>query len=168
VDVELRPVTEAVLARLVTAALHGATADEVTPPLTPGPAWTDERVAWLRAFHRDRRAGLDGVPAEATWAVVTSAGGADGDRVVGAVRLRRTDGGGVLEAGIWLTRDARGRGVGRTAVELVLDRARGTGASVVRAETTPGNTRALAVLRALGFAVDVRGGTARAELSLRP
>lgn len=44
---------------------------------------------WLRAFHRDRRRGLDGPSREATWAVVENAAGDGRDygRVIGAVRL---------------------------------------------------------------------------------
>src|SRR3712207_8457184 len=38
--------------------------------VTPGPDWSPARVAWLLAFHRDRRPGLDGELGEATWAVV--------------------------------------------------------------------------------------------------
>lgn len=60
----LVPVDDAVLEQLVDAAVSDAAADDVTPPLTPGPAWSAERVAWLRAFHRS---------GERTWAVVVEA-----------------------------------------------------------------------------------------------
>lgn len=76
-------VDETVLEKLVHAATTDAAADEVTPPLTPGSDWTPARVAWLRSFHRDRRAGLASSAAEATWAVVVD------ERVVGSVRLKR-------------------------------------------------------------------------------
>lgn len=168
VGVELRAVTEATLSRLVAAALQGAAADEVTPPVTPGPAWTEERVEWLRVFHRDRRPGLDGPWHEATWAVVDSdADAQDRDgQVVGGVRLRRTADPHVLETGIWLVREARGRRLGRHAVLLVLDRAREAGATVVRAETTAGNTAAVGLLRSLGAVVTVDDDVVRAELPL--
>lgn len=167
--VELRPLTEATLSRLVAAALEGAEPDEVTPPVAPGEGWTPERVGWLRAFHRDRRRGLEGPAQEATWAVVEITGeGRDAERVVGSVRLRRTGEPGVLETGIWLVRDARGRGVGRQAVRLVLDRARGAGAVTVRAETMPGNAGAVALLRSLGFRARSHGEHVRADLHLGP
>jgi RimJ/RimL family protein N-acetyltransferase len=164
---DLRPVGEATLSRLVAAALEGAEPDEVTPPVAPGGGWTPERIEWLRAFHRDRRRGLDGPAQEVTWAVVEITGGSRAaERVVGSVRLRRTGEPGVLETGIWLVRDARGRGVGRQAVRLVLDRAREAGARTVRAETTSGNAGAVALLRSLGFGAVEDGDRIRAELTL--
>ena len=138
-------VDEVVLKQLVQAAITDASADEVTPPLTPGAAWTPTRVAWLRRFHRDRRAGLSGPAGEVTWAVLADA------RVVGSVRLKCTDEQGVLETGAWVMRGARGRGVGRAAMLAVLQEAAALGARGVRAETTAGNASALGVLRRLGF-----------------
>jgi RimJ/RimL family protein N-acetyltransferase len=146
-EVELRPVDEDLLERLVQAAVTDASADEVTPPLTPGDEWTPERLEWMRAFHRECRAGLDGPAGQVTWAVVV-----DG-AVVGAVRLKRSDESGVLETGIWLTRGARGRAVGRRALAAVLERAAAAGAAAVSADTATGNVAALAVLRRLGFQV---------------
>ncbi len=166
--IALAAVTGARLPLLVAAALAGAAADEVTPPITPGPAWTEERVEWLRAFHRDRRAGLAGPRQESTWAVVEVGDvGPEGGQVVGGVRLRRTGDPRVLETGIWLVRDARGRSVGRQALQLVLERARDTGAVSVRAETTAGNAAAIGLLRSLGAVVTVDGDVARAEITLR-
>ncbi|RBY85810.1 N-acetyltransferase [Blastococcus sp. TF02A-30] len=145
------------------AALDGAAADEVTPAVTPGEGWTPERVEWLRAFHRDRRPGLDGPAAEATWAVVEVAGRA---RVVGGARLRRLAEPGVVEVGLWLARDARGRGLGAEALGLVVDRARAAGARRVVADTAPGNRGALAALRSVGFATRVDREGVRAQLPL--
>lgn len=159
--VRLRFVDDATLSLLVGAARADAAPDEVTPPLTPGNAWTPERIDWLERFHVDRRAGLDGPASEATWAV--ELGGA----VVGAVRLKRTGEPGVLETGIWLTRGARGRGAGRRALGAVLEQAAALGAHEVRADTTRGNGPALAVLRDLGFGTADAGGdrvVARREL----
>lgn len=169
VGVDLAPVTGTRLSQLVAAALEGAAPDEVTPPVTPGERWTPERIEWLRAFHRDRRAGLDGPAREATW-VVLDVGGENqgGGRVAGSVRLRRTEQPGVLETGIWLVRDARGRGIGRQALALVVDRAREAGAAAVQADTTSGNAGARSVLQALGFTTTVDGERVRAELALRP
>ncbi len=145
-EVALRPVDENLLERMVQAALADASADEVTPPLTPGGGWSPERVAWMRALHRGCRAGLDGPAGQATWAVV-----ADGS-VVGAVRLKRSDEAGVLETGIWLTRGVRGRDVGRRALVAVLELAGAAGAAVVCADTAVDNPAALSLLRRLGFA----------------
>ncbi|MDP5182908.1 GNAT family N-acetyltransferase [Blastococcus sp. BMG 814] len=157
--VDLAPVTEAALSRLIAAALHGVAADEVTPRVTPGERWSPERVEWLRAFHRERRAGLDGPAREATWVVVEAAG--DGERVVGAARLRRTDEPGVLEAGLWLVTEARGREIGRAAAELLLQRAREAGASTVRVGPTAAGLPPL--LGELGFATVTDGERIVAE-----
>ncbi|MBA3293337.1 MAG: GNAT family N-acetyltransferase [Geodermatophilaceae bacterium] len=163
-SVTLAAVDEVVLGQLVHAAISDAAADEVTPPPTAGEAWTPTRVAWLRGFHRDRRPGLGGPAREATWAVVI------GGRVVGSVRLKRTDEQGMLETGAWLTRPVRGRGVGRAAVAAVLDEAAALGASAVRADTTTTNAAALAVLERLGFSLTSAGDgrSVRALLLLEP
>jgi RimJ/RimL family protein N-acetyltransferase len=141
----LAPVDEQVLALLVTAATSDASPNEVTPPVPPGNEWVPARIEWLRSFHRDRRSGLDGPAAEASWAVV-----ADGD-VVGAIRLKRIDGSDAVEVGLWLTRSVRGRGLGRRAVAAALQEARAAWATAVRADTTAGNRGAIALLEALGF-----------------
>ena len=162
--VALITVDDVVLAQLVHVATTRADADEVTPPVTAGPAWTPERVAWLQAFHRDRRAGLDGNLDEATWAVAVDA------QVVGSVRLERTDDPSVLQTGAWLARDIRGQGVGRAAMAAVLLQAADLGAAAVRAETTAGNLAALNVLRQLGFDVtfaDERQDVASAVVGIR-
>lgn len=162
--VALVTVDDVVLAQLVHVATTRADADEVTPPVTAGPAWTPERVAWLQAFHRDRRAGLDGNLDEATWAVAVDA------QVVGSVRLERTDDPSVLQTGAWLARDIRGQGVGRAAMAAVLLQAADLGAAAVRAETTAGNLAALNVLRQLGFDVtfaDERQDVASAVVGIR-
>lgn len=144
-SIVLATVDDTVLEQLVRAATTDAAADEVTPPLTAGPSWTPARLAWLRDFHRDRRPGLAGPAGEATWAVVVD------ERILGSVRLKHTDERGVLETGIWLTRGARRRGIGRAAMAAVLREAAGLEASEVRAHTTAGNAGALVLLRRLGF-----------------
>ena len=163
-SVALVAVDDTVLAQLVHAATTDAVADEVTPPLTAGSAWTSARVAWLRDFHRVRRAGLAGPAGEATWAVVVD------EAVVGSVRLKRIEGSGVLETGIWLTRGARGRGVGRAAMVAALRQAATLGATEVWADTTVANAGALAVLRRCGFALTTadNGHDVRAQLLLGP
>jgi RimJ/RimL family protein N-acetyltransferase len=150
--VGLIAVDDVVLEQLVHAAVSDASADDVTPPLGAGAGWTPARVGWLETFHRDRRAGLGGAAAEATWAVVV------GSAVVGSVRLKSTDEPGVLETGVWLTRSSRGRGIGGAAMAAVLQEAAALGAQGVRADTTAGNTSALGVLHRLGFDVEVTDG----------
>lgn len=143
--VALVTVTDDVLEQLVQAAMSDADADEVTPNLTPGGGWTPARVAWLRSFHRDRAGGLSGPAGEATWAVLVN------DRVAGATRLKQTATHGWLEVGIWLTRNARGQGVGHRAIIAAMDEASALGAHYLTADTTAGNTRAITMLRRLGF-----------------
>jgi RimJ/RimL family protein N-acetyltransferase len=149
--VTLVAVDEAVLDELVRVATSDAAAEEVTPPLGADGGWTPARLAWLRSFHRDRRAGLDGPAQEATWAVVVEG------RVVGAVRLKRTDRRGVLETGIWLSRRVRGRGVAGAALAAVLREAAAAEATAVRADTLAGNAAAMAVLRRVGFTLSPSG-----------
>jgi len=161
--VVLAAIDRALLDDLVEVAITRASADEVTPPLTPGPEWSPVRVAWLRSFHRDRRQGLEGPAGEATWAVIV------GRHVVGSVRLKRMDEHGVLETGMWLARDARGRGIGTAALAAVLQQASGLGALAVRADTTVDNTGAVGTLRRLAFALNRGEGQAvRAVVSLAP
>lgn len=105
-------VDEAILARLVDAAITDASAHEVTAPVTTEDEWSPARISWLKDFHRSRRADLSGPAAELTWAILVE------DQIVGSVRLKRTREPGVLETGIWLTRRARGRGVGRRALTV--------------------------------------------------
>ncbi len=138
-------VDEPILDSLVNAAITGASANEVTAPVTTGDDWSPARIAWLKDFHRNRRDGLSGPAGEATWAILV------GDQVVGSVRLKRTAVPGILETGIWLTRRIRGQGVGRLALAGVLRTAATVGAQGVRADTTTGNGAALGVLRRLGF-----------------
>lgn len=161
--VTLLSVDDAVLEDLVEAATAQAAADEVTPRLTAGPEWSPARVAWLRRFHRDRRAGLDGPAGEATWAVLCQG------RLVGSVRLKRTDKHAVLEIGAWLARPARGNGVGTAALAALLTHAREAGASAVRAETTASNNAALGTLRRLRFHLTPGDGQdVLATVSLEP
>lgn len=146
-EVQLVPVDETVLSQLVEVAVSDTHPNEVTPPLPPGDEWTTERTEWLRSYHRDRRAGLAGARREATWAVV-----ADG-AVVGAVRLKDTGRAGALEAGAWLSRSARGRGLGQAALAALLRAAKEEGAAEVMAETASQNPASVGVLRRLGFEV---------------
>jgi RimJ/RimL family protein N-acetyltransferase len=146
--VELVAVDEHILEQLVEVATTDAAADEVTPPLTGGPTWTAQRIAWLREFHRSHRDGLAG---QSVWAVLV-----DG-AVAGQVRLERHDADGPGEIGLWLARSVRGRGVGIAVVHAVVDRAAAAGLRRVIAETTTGNIIARRTLERAGFTV-VAGG----------
>ena len=146
--VRLVDVDEIVLDESVRVAVTDASAEEVTPPLTAGAAWTEARITWLRDYHRDRRAGLAGPHEESTWAVTTA------DGVIGSVRLKCTEIPGTLEIGIWLARGARGQGIGTAAVVAAVQRAASLGATAVRADTTATTVGALAVLERLGFSVE--------------
>lgn len=152
-------VDEAVLVELVAVACTDADADEVTPRLGEAQGWSAERIAWLYAYHRDRRSGLDGPTGEATWAVVL-----DG-AVVGAVRLARVEEG-ALETGIWLRRNARRRGVGVEAVRQVFVLASASGATELLARTTGANSGAQALLRQNGFRISTHGGEITARRAL--
>jgi len=164
--VALVDVTDAVLERLLAVALHEADADEVTPPLGTAAGWNTERISWFRDFHRAAAAGLDGPARQKTWAIT-----ADGE-LAGSIRLLRVPAGragtfpqdgGTLETGIWLGRSFRGRGIGREALRLVKAEAAASGADLLKAETTPGNLAAQALLRSAGaeLAADARRVTAR-------
>jgi len=134
-QVALVAVDDAVLEQLVEATITDASADEVTPPLTAGPAWTPTRIAWLRDFHRDRRIG----PGR------TGLGNHVGHPCRSAGRP------GLLETGVWLTRGIRGRGVGRAAMAAALREAAAPGSTSVRAETTASNADTPTLLECLGF-----------------
>ena len=143
----LIPVDDAVLDQLVDAATMGASADEVTPPLSAANEWTAERIAWLRDYHRANREGLAGPTGEASWAVVSSG------KIIGSARLKLTDQPYVFETGIWLTRSSRGHGIGFAVMKAVLLEATAGGARTVRANTAESNVGALSVLRRLGFSL---------------
>lgn len=143
--VALTPVDEQTLTELLMVAITEATADEVTPPLTSGPDWTEERQQWFRSYHREHRNQLDGSTGEATWAVVR-----DG-QPVGSVRLKRTSSPDTLEGGIWLGRSVRGQGVGTAAIKALLAEALAAGAAMLVADTASTNVAAQTAMRRAGF-----------------
>ena len=158
----LADVDDDLLELLTTVAVEDAAADEVTPPLTPGHAWSAERIAWFAAYHRACRAGLDGPAGQQAWAVLLHRA------PVGAVRLRRTGELGILETGIWLARTARGRRVGVAAMAAVADRARADGAHTLRADTDRTNAAARALLERCGYSASAGAdGRVYATLDLR-
>ncbi len=169
--VALVDVTEQVLERLLAVALHGADADEVTPPLGTAAGWNTERIRWFRDYHHAAAAGLDGAARQKTWAIT-----ADGE-LAGSIRLLRLqprpdslapfpNGGGAVETGLWLGRDFRGRGIGREALRLVKARAAAAGADLLVAETTPGNSAAQALLRSAGAELAAGGQRVTALIRL--
>jgi RimJ/RimL family protein N-acetyltransferase len=141
--VALRPVDEKCLAELLALAIGDAVPEEVMPPVPGPPGWTEERQEAFRAWHRARRAGLEGPLGERTFAIVHEA------RVVGSARLARRECD-VLETGMWLGRSERHRGIGTAALRLLLDEAARLGASSVIADTTTDNAAALTALRRNG------------------
>jgi len=136
------------------------------PPVTGSPGWTAARLEAFRAFHRARRAGLDGPHGEVTLAVVAD------DAVVGSARLARKPhlGEASLETGMWLADTARGRGLGTKTLKALLEEAGRYGATSVVADTTSSNRAALGVLRSCGAVLEAGevDGRIRAELATIP
>jgi RimJ/RimL family protein N-acetyltransferase len=159
--VALAAVDEDVLDALLATAVADAEPDDVMAPVPGPPGWTEARRAAFAAYHRACRTGIHGPQRQATWAVV-----ADG-AVVGAARLART-GPGTLEAGVWLGRSSRGRGIGTALLPLLVAEARALGATTLVAETTAGNAGALAALRRNGAVLTAgEGDRVHAEVPLR-
>lgn len=160
-QVELLDVDEATLAALVDAAVRDAAADEVTPRFDDGiSGWSVARTAWLEAFHRDRRDGLEGRLGERTFAVSVAG------EIAGSIRLRRTSEQS-LEVGIWLRRDARGSGIGAAALAEALRKARTGGFETITAQTTANNPAAIRLLRSAGFRTSARtDGTVEGKVHL--
>lgn len=106
------------VAAVVAAAVAGALPWEVMPPdVAPEPDdWTLARERAYARFLRTRP------PDEASWLVVEGTVG--GGEVVGVARLAG-QGAANLEAGVWLIRTARGRGVGITVLADLAQRAAG-------------------------------------------
>ncbi|MFC9440023.1 GNAT family N-acetyltransferase [Nocardia sp. NPDC057030] len=153
--VRLEPLTEENLALLLAAAVADADPLEVMPPVDGKPGWNAERKQAFLDFHRGRALAV-GAPVEYTYVIVV------GDRVVGAARLQPGDAG--LEAGVWIGRSDRGRGVGTVVAEQLRVAAATIGARQVVAVTTVDNS---AARRLLGAATaTVSGDTVTATLAL--
>ncbi|WP_233223507.1 GNAT family N-acetyltransferase [Amycolatopsis sp. CA-128772] len=153
----LIPLDEAALARLLEAAVAGADPLEVMPPVEGPPGWTRVRREAFLAFHRARSLN-PATAVERTWVIDT-----DGT-AVGAARLEPH--GDAVEAGIWLSRQARGRGIGRQVTALLLAEARATGAARFVASTTADNHGARALLSGTGAALTAEGDEVAANLRL--
>ncbi|MFD6251950.1 GNAT family N-acetyltransferase [Nocardia sp. NPDC060256] len=153
--VVLEPLTADNLALLLDAAVADADPLEVMPPVDGAPGWNAERKQAFLDFHRGRALLADG-PVEYTYLIVV------GGRVVGAARLQPGAEG--LEAGVWIGRSDRGRGVGRAVAEQLRMVAAEIGARRVVAVTTVANS---AARRLLGAATStVSGETVTATLAL--
>ncbi|HEX5565621.1 MAG TPA: GNAT family N-acetyltransferase [Streptomyces sp.] len=168
----LRPLDEELLGALLTTAVAHAAPREVMPPAEDldedgaggggaggdtGPAgWTAaHREAFLR-FHRSHSPCTGSAEAphgrggETTYAVVVREAGRPGETVAGAARLAPCREPGGVEAGLWLGRPYRGRGVGTAVLAQLLDMARAGGAARLSAVTSAANTAARRLLTAAG------------------
>jgi RimJ/RimL family protein N-acetyltransferase len=157
IEVALSPLDEPALARLLDAAVAGADPLEVMPPVNGAPGWTPERRTAFLEFHRARCLN-PATAVERTWVVDV-----DGE-AAGAARLQPH--GDAVEAGIWLSRVCRGRGIGTRVTALLLAEARSTGAARFLASTTAGNRGARALLVSAGAALTTEGDEVTAELPL--
>jgi RimJ/RimL family protein N-acetyltransferase len=161
-DVRLTPVDEQTLGPLLSLAVAETDPEEVMPPVTAPAGWSDARRKAFREFYRSNFGGLDGPTRTRMYAVIC-----DGD-VVGMIRMARCDEPDTMEAGMWLGRSARGRGVGGAALLLLLVEVARAGSRCVVAETTPRNTAALSALRRCGAELRDHGSGIRAEIELPP
>ncbi|HEV7711172.1 MAG TPA: GNAT family N-acetyltransferase [Asanoa sp.] len=157
---KLTPLDDALTERLLTVAVADSTPEEVMPPVEGPPGWTQARQDFFRAFHHERQPGLAGPLRTVMFAIEVD------DNLVGMIRLTVDDDGQTAETGMWLARSARGQGLGTEALRSLLDEARRAGARTVRADTTPGNKAALAVLGRTGAALAPQGDKVYARLEL--
>ncbi|GIF52351.1 RimJ/RimL family protein N-acetyltransferase [Asanoa ferruginea] len=157
---QLTPLDDALTERLLAVAVAEATPEEVIPPVEGPPGWTGSRQEFFRAFHRERQPGLAGPLRTVMFAIDVDS------TIVGMIRLTLDDDGHTAETGMWLARSARGQGLGTKALTALLDEARRAGARTVRADTTPANRAAQAVLSRAGAALEPRGDKVYARLEL--
>ncbi|MGI5231490.1 GNAT family N-acetyltransferase [Actinoallomurus iriomotensis] len=134
--VTLRQIDEELLPRVLEAAVSGTDPAEAMPPVPGPPGWTPERRAAFGDFHR-RTAGP-------SYAIMT------GEEIIGATRLTPAEAPGAAEIGIWLTRQARGKGHSVAALHQLIEEARAHGKTALIAETNAANPAAVGLLRTLG------------------
>ncbi|WP_326569279.1 GNAT family N-acetyltransferase [Amycolatopsis rhabdoformis] len=160
-EIVLTPLDEPALHRLLEAAVADADPLEVMPPVAGPPGWTPERREAFLTFHRRRCLDPD-TAIETTWLVEI-----DG-RAAGAARLQPVHGPSAVEveAGVWLGRSVRGRGIGKRVTEVLLEAARDGGAARFIASTTVDNTAAHKLLTGTGADLDVHGSEVDATLDL--
>ncbi|MEV0718973.1 GNAT family N-acetyltransferase [Asanoa sp. NPDC050611] len=158
--VQLTPLDDDLTERLLAVAVADADPTEVIPPVEGPPGWTAGRAEFFRAFHHERQAGLAGPLRTVMYAITADY------RIVGMIRLTLDESGREAETGMWLARTARGQGLGGAAFERLLDEAHRAGARTVKADTTPGNHAALAVLRRAGAQLRAENDKVYARLEL--
>ncbi len=159
--VQLNELSDDLLAQLVLHALPDTEIHEVMAAV-PGPTtWTPDRLQEFVSFHHRRRGGLDGPEGEVSFAILV-----DGT-ASGVVRLQRVAPG-HLEVGMWLTRSARGRGIGGQVLESMASRAAVLGADKLVAITTATNQAALSALARIGATIHAptSDGRGRTEVDL--
>jgi RimJ/RimL family protein N-acetyltransferase len=132
-SVTLEELDEDNLQLLLEAAVADADPLEVMPPVDGPPGWTSQRRQAFVEFHRGR-ALHPSRPVERTYVIAV-----DG-RVIGAARLEPQ--GGNVEAGIWLGRSYRNRGIGGIVTTQLRTMAAETGAYRMTAATTADNIAA--------------------------
>ncbi len=157
----LIPLDEPGLGRLLEAAVADADPVEVMPPVAGPGGWTEARREAFLAFHRRRSLDPD-TAIETTWVIEVDGAAA------GAARLRPVSGQAALEveAGVWLGRSVRGRGIGRRVAEVLLEAARDGGAARFVATTTVDNAAARRLLSDAGAELNVHGVDVDAQLEL--
>jgi RimJ/RimL family protein N-acetyltransferase len=156
--VRLRPMRHGDVETVVATATAGTRPADVMPPDDdPDPdGWSERRAAGLAAFLRSRLARLPDGRQEISYVVEVD------DRVAGVARLLPRADGTAMEAGLWLTRDVRGRGVGRRVLGLLADEARARGGEELVADTTTDNVAAVALLHRLGARPTASGRSSHA------
>lgn len=159
--VQLCELDDAALEQLVLNALSDTDIGEVMPSTAGPTSWNSLRVQEFLAFHESRRGGLDGPVGEVSFVVRVD------DLACGVVRLERISPE-RLEVGMWLTRSARGRGIGGQVLAAAADKAVAFGARTLLADTSAHNVAALAVLLRAGARLDAPTpeGRVRAEIDL--
>ncbi|MGW4068683.1 GNAT family N-acetyltransferase [Nocardia grenadensis] len=136
-SIELEPLTEHNLGALLATAVADAEPSEVMPPVAGEPGWTAQRKQAFLDFHRGRALRVE-QPVELTYVIMV-----DG-RAVGAARLEYR--GDSFEAGVWIGRSHRGRGVGRAVAGELRIAAAAAGARRIVAVTTGDNAAARRLL----------------------
>jgi len=179
--VTLRPLDEDLLPALLATAVADADPGEVMPPVDEddrggAAGWTEARREAFLRFHRSRLPGAGPVegsaeePAEVTYAVVVAETGETGqveEKVAGAARLAPRPEPDAVEAGVWLGRSYRGRGVGTAVFARLLDAARAGGAARLFASTSTANAATRRLLASAGADLERHGdGTVTAWVRL--
>jgi RimJ/RimL family protein N-acetyltransferase len=133
---------ESLLGPVAALAVAEAIPQEVMPVPAGTEGWTPDLARRFVEHHRERLAGWDGPNGERC-SVVMETG-----QPVGVARLAVHDAN-TLEAGLWLARSARSRGVGTAVFSALRAEAARSGATL-RCGTTADNRGAVTLLRRAG------------------